>query len=149
MFSKDKNSTPPDALSDTALQKRLKTVTYAPARVEKWFRRGIQIAAIAGMIAAVFAATALGLGSIGEIGFVLLLGAGLVAGKALHNHQQDKWEDEYRTLRVEEKERPARMQRMAHSLKESFIAAMTGGTNKDIKVQPPLKLRKDASSQPR
>jgi hypothetical protein len=135
---KNKNA---ESLTDAQLRQRLEATSRNPVTLEKWFKRGIQVLAIGGIIAGVLAAGALGLGSIGEIGFVLLVAAGIVTGSVLHRQQQDKWEVENRTLRFEEQVRPGRMQRMAKSLKEDFIAAMTGGTKQDVKIGPPLKLK--------
>ncbi len=131
----------PEELSDAELRKRLAATAENPARLDKWVRLGVQAAAIVGIIAAVFAANALGLGDVGEIALVLALGGGIAMTSGLSNYQQAKWDVEHERLRAEAHERPRRMRVLAHSLKEKFIAAITNGTEDKITVKPPLKLK--------
>lgn len=131
----------PDSLTDEQLHRRLEAAARNPARLEKWFKRSIPLVTAAGIIGAVFIATSLGLGGIGEIALLFALAGGLLGSGALCSKQQDKWEDERRILSVEQQVRPARLKLLAQSLKENFILAMTGGTKEKLTVKPPLKLK--------
>ena len=131
----------PEELSDEALAKRLHIAGSHPGKLATLYNVGVKVAAIAGIIGAVFLASALGLGGGGEIALLLLLSGGMIAARALTQTRIDSLEREERVLQVEQADRPGRMQRLAKSLKESFIHAMTGGTKEDMTVKGPLKLK--------